>query len=126
LQDAARKQLEWASALPSQLPVDEQTYRKLMATIFASLYVLVPQGRVEAFTTLPLDEVVALLVEEVPETATLTPYVVLSSTFKTRSRYGFQPVSLPAEMRPVLLFYLRARACPRSVAHQQPSPEKIA
>ena len=110
MQDAARKQLRWASALPTQLPVDEPTYRKLMATIFSSLYVLVPQGRVEAFTTLPLDEVVSLLVEEVPETATLTPYVVLSGTFKTRSRYGFQPVSFPAEMRQVLLFYLDMRS----------------
>jgi len=81
-----------------------------MKTIFSSLYVLVPQGRVEAFTTLPLDEVVALLREEVSEAAIPAPYVVLSNTFKTRARYGFQPVSFPAEMRQVLLIYLEMRS----------------
>ena len=111
LQAAARKQLEWAATIPALIPIDESIYRKLMAVIFASLYVLVPQGRVEAFTTLPLDEVVSLIVDGLPgdSESSLAPYVVLSNTFKTRSRYGYQPVSLPAEMRPVLLIYLEMR-----------------
>jgi hypothetical protein len=103
LQDAVRRKLAWAESLPSQTLLDSTIYRLLLQVIFAGLYVLAPQGRVEAFGHLSLAEVQKVMREAERAGRVAT---VLSRTFKTYSIYGYQPVIIPGELVNVINKYI--------------------
>ena len=113
LQGAVRDELMWAERLPANIDLDDMNYRRLMSIIFAGLYALSAQGRVEALSTVPLIAARALLEQDRAaknQQGLRHPVVALSNTFKTRSKYGFQPVTFPVELNDILLdLYLPMR-----------------
>ena len=95
-----KRDLPWAAGLPSTL-LEKETHRRLISILVSGMYVLAPQGRIEALTTLTL-------------TAAQTQLqtrggCALSNTFKTYEKYGYQPISLPNELHPALNAYLGMR-----------------
>ena len=80
-----------------QLPVDKDTYRRLMGIIIAALYVFSPQGRCQGIEDLKLGQVEQLLQEGYAQT----------TKFKTQAKWGFQPVTLSTESKELLTIYLR-------------------
>jgi hypothetical protein len=82
--------------------VDKETYRRQVSILVSGMYVLAPQGRIEALTTLTLRAAQRKLKE--------AGGCALSNTFKTYAKYGYQPISFPKEMHAAQLVYLKIRA----------------
>ena len=101
LQSAVLRDLPWANGLPSAM-VDKETYRRQMSVLISGMYVLAPQGRIEALTTLTLTAAHQALQLSSGSCA-------LSNTFKTYEKYGYQPISMPPEMHGALEAYLKLR-----------------
>ena len=101
LQETVLKDLAWAGGLPTHF-VDAITYRRQLSILISGMYVLAPQGRIEAFTTLTLPIAQQQLLSD--------SGCALSNTFKTYDKYGYQPISLPKDMRHALQVYALLRA----------------
>jgi hypothetical protein len=102
LQSTVLADLAWAQGLPTDFRlVEKETYRRLISLLVSGMYVLAPQGRIEAFTTLTLLTTQQQLM--------LPGGCALSNTFKTYEKYGYQPISLPSEMHSALNVYVALR-----------------
>jgi hypothetical protein len=100
LQETVIRDLPWAEGLPSTL-LDKETHRRQVSILVSGMYVLAPQGRIEALTT--------LTVAAAQQQLQTSGGCVLSNTFKTYDKYGFQPVSLPNELHAALTTFLKLR-----------------
>lgn len=100
LQEMVIRDLPWAEGLPSTL-LDKETHRRQVSILVSGMYVLAPQGRIEALTTLTL--VVA------QQQLQASGNCAMSNTFKTYDKYGYQPISLPNELHAALTTYLHLR-----------------
>ena len=105
LQATVQRDLPWVLGLPAAL-VDKDTYRRQVSILISGMYVLAPQGRIEALTTLTLSDTQQQLARD--------GGCALSNTFKTYDKYGFQPISLPTELHPALTAYVVLRRGMRS------------
>jgi len=104
LQATVLTDLAWAKRLPTDIClVENETFRRLVSFIVSGMYVLAPQGRIEAFTTLTLLSTQQQLL--------LPGGCALSNTFKTYEKYGYQPITLPPELHPALTVYIELRRC---------------
>ena len=102
LQATVLRELPWVLGLPSSL-VDKDTYHRQVSILVSGMYVLAPQGRIEALTTFTLTKVEQQLQTDGGSGC------ALSNTFKTYDKYGYQPILLPHEMRPALMAYSSLR-----------------
>jgi hypothetical protein len=104
LQATVLADLAWAQGLPTDIRlVENETFRRLVSFLVSGMYVLAPQGRIEAFTTLTLLTTQQQLL--------LPGGCALSNTFKTYEKYGYQPITLPPELHPALAVYVELRRC---------------
>lgn len=102
LQATVFTDLAWAQGLPTDIRlVEKETFRRLVSFLVSGMYVLAPQGRIEAFTTLTLRSTQQQLL--------LPGGCALSNTFKTYEKYGYQPITLPPELHPALTVYIELR-----------------
>ena len=102
LQDTVMTDLAWAQGLPTDIRlVENESFRRLISFLVSGMYVLVPQGRIEAFTTLSLPTAQQQLL--------LPGGCALSNTFKTYEKYGYQPIAFPPELYPALTVYITLR-----------------
>jgi hypothetical protein len=98
LQDAVRSELNWAQALVaecSKLLMKDQ-YDFFLGLLFASMYVLSVQGRPSGILSLSLGQGKELLLKG----------AVTSKVFKTRAKYGYQPVMVDDVSARLLTFYI--------------------
>lgn len=77
---------------------DGRQLGSLIGIIISAMYVFDIQGRIGAMTDLRLKDVRTLFNE-----------VLLSESFKTVDRYGYQAVLIPDQIKPFLEVYLEAR-----------------
>jgi hypothetical protein len=92
---------QWVETLvrANSRPTNRSQYNRYMNLLSASLYCFSCQGRVGAIEDLTLSQGEELLLEG----------VVLSTKFKTRAKFGYQPVTLPPDKTSTFLvtYYLQ-------------------
>ena len=100
LQNAIRKDMDWVynMARSNSVPTNKNVYNRYMNLLSASIYSFSCQGRVGGIEDLKFFQGQELLDEN----------VVLTSKFKTNAKFGYQPVTLPADKQSSFLlhFYL--------------------
>jgi hypothetical protein len=84
---------EWASNTTIDNKAD---HKRFLGYIAASMYVLAPQGRIQAIDNLTLNDGYLMINEG----------KVLSTEFKTSATYVYQPVILPISLTPILIKYI--------------------
>lgn len=89
LQNAIRYEMDWVynMARANSLPTNKSIYNRYMNLLSASIYCFSCQGRIGAIEDLKLHQGKELLKDG----------VVLTSKFKTSSKFGYQPVTLPPD-----------------------------
>jgi hypothetical protein len=85
---------EWALSI---LVTNNEDHKRFLGYIAASLYVLAPQGRIQAIQNLKLKDGHTLITED----------RVLCTEFKTSATYVYQPVILPASLKPIFIKYIQ-------------------
>ena len=100
LQNAIRSEMDWVYNLAraNSIPTNKTIYNRYMNLLSASIYCFSCQGRIGAIEDLKFFQGAELLTEG----------VVLTSKFKTSAKFGYQPVTLPADKASTFLlhFYL--------------------
>ena len=100
LQNAIRFEMDWVYTLAraNSTPTNKTIYNRFMNLLSASIYCFSCQGRIGAIEDLKFFQGAELLTEG----------VVLTSKFKTSAKFGYQPVTLPADKASTFLlhFYL--------------------
>ena len=95
LQDIIVEEVEWVDQFKYNTSIiDESTYKKFIGILIASIYCFAPQGRISALESMQYKDVSQLL----------SSYV-MSTVFKTQSKYGYQPVYLPSVSKNILKVY---------------------
>lgn len=84
---------QWALNLTVDNKAD---HKRFLGYIAASMYVLAPQGRIQAIDNLTLNDGYLMINEG----------KVLSTEFKTSATYVYQPVLLPVSLTPILIKYI--------------------
>ena len=97
LQEIVLRKLPWARLI-ARSPLVHKTYNKFVGLLASSLYLFSPQGRIGAIASLTWGDVDAML----------SCGYVLSTTLKTRSKYGFQPVTLSDVSAELLRLYVES------------------
>lgn len=95
LQNTIRGDMEWVYKMMKLLrgPTNKALYNRFMNQLSASMYCFSSQGRIGAIEDLKYSQVVSLFQEG----------VVLSTKFKTRAKFGYQPVTLPRDKESTVL-----------------------
>ena len=100
LQNAIRNDMDWVHNMArcNAIPTNKNVYNRYMNLLSASIYCFSCQGRVGGIEDLKFFQGKELLEEG----------VVLTSKFKTNAKFGYQPVTLPADKQSTFLlhFYL--------------------
>ncbi len=78
------------------LPLEKERYELFMQTLFASLYVFSPQGRVGGIADLTCKQGLEMIKRG----------NAMSRAFKTNSTFGYQPVTIADSSRDLVEFYI--------------------
>lgn len=103
LQRAVDNRLPWAAQLDGKI-IDKETYQLFMGLLYSALYVYSVQGRISGVMDLNYGQASELL----------TSGYCTTDHFKTRDRWGLQPVTLSAVTHKLLTQYMtqvRPTAC---------------
>ena len=106
LQRAVDRRLPWAAQLSTRI-MDKETYRLFMGLLYSALYVYSVQGRISGVMDLNYGQASELL----------TSGYCTTDQFKTRDRWGLQPVTLSTVTQKLLtqyMNYVRPTACTTS------------
>ena len=101
MQDSITKNLVWVQDMNSEfkddplLTVSESSYNKVLQLFFASLYVFSAQGRINAIHLLDYEDGVELY----------TRNQLMSEYFKTKRKFGFQPIIIASISIKLFRFY---------------------
>lgn len=94
-----REHLEWAKGLKRTGVDTKKTYDEFMALLFASFYSTSVQGRISGVASLHYGDIASMIED----------HYVLTTKFKTNSRYGYQPVLVSNSTTKLLAVYLQIR-----------------
>ena len=90
MQDSIMKNVAWAERLEAEfnanpdMIIDKQSYSNYLQMLFASMYVFSAQGRIQALQLLDFEDGCELYKNN----------ELLSEYFKTKRKFGFQPIIL--------------------------------
>ena len=76
--------------------IKKKTYNEVSQLVISAFYVLMPQGRVGGFEGLTMEHIPALLAQG----------HTLSTTFKTKAKYGYQPIIATDLVIEIMRFYI--------------------
>jgi hypothetical protein len=95
LQSTIRGDMDWVYKMMRHLrgPTNKAQYNRFMNQLSASIYCFSSQGRISAINDLKYSQAAELFQEG----------VVLSTKFKTRTKFGYQPVTLPPDKESTVL-----------------------
>lgn len=95
LQSAIENEISWVNKLQGSITTPS-AYNRFMQLLASAAYCFSPQGRCSAFEDLKYGQRSVLLSDK----------YVLSSKFKTRSKFGYQPITSNKVFEKLLLFYI--------------------
>jgi len=78
---------------------DQGTVEMILETLISYIYVFAPQGRLGGLASLHIDQAKEIIQQG----------YALADTFKTASKYGYQPIILPGDIHWMFHLYLKVR-----------------
>ena len=101
LQQRAMQGLEWVKQSQNLIVMANDTFLhdRFMEVMFVSIYCFSPQGRISGVADMKFNQATKLQQDG----------FALSNKFKTRQKYGYQPVIIPDSMQWILDLYLNVR-----------------